>query len=313
MRMSRVSLVRTPVRAAFGFFVAAGVFVSVAKPSLPAFAQPATTQATIVQLTADQITTINSAVQNALADLNPNLAGNDRQQALAQALTQVAQTEVNLDGTAAVYAVISAAVRDGVPAPQVVEPVLPLALQFGIPAATAVAQITLAAVSAGASPSTTAEAVIAVAAQNSIAGATVGTGLGQAAAALSSTDRAASAQIAIVVSNQGTSGTGRTFGTSVLANGGSIQLAVTGQQNPNATNNTGSIQNTGNNAGNTTNNTGNNANININNNNGNSNNGSSNNGNAGTNSSPISVAGSGPSQQISAVGTTITCTTPSCS
>jgi hypothetical protein len=305
MRMSRVSLVRTPVRAAFGFFVAAGVFVSVAKPSLPAFAQPATTQAAIVQLTADQITTINSAVQNALADLNPNLGGNDRQQALAQALTQVAQTEVNLDGTAAVYAVISAAVRDGVPAPQVVEPVLPLALQFGIPAATAVDQITLAAVSAGASPSTTAEAIIAVAAQNSIAGAAVGAGLGQAAAALSSTDRAASTQIAIVVSNQGTSGTGRAFGTSVLTNGGSIQLAVTGQQNPNATNNTGSIQNTANNAGNNNanNNTGNNGN----------NNNNSNNGNAATNSSPISVAGNGASQQISAVGTTITCTTPSCS
>jgi len=310
MRMCRVSLVRTPVRAAFGFFVAAGVFVSVAKPSLPAFAQTttATTQAAIAQLTADQITTINSAVQNALADLNPNLTGNGRQQALAQALTQVAQTEVNLDGTAAVYAVISAAVRDGVPAPQVVEPVLPLALQFGIPAAAAVAQITLAAVSGGASPSTTAEAVIAVAAQNSVAGAAVGTGLGQAAAALSSSNQVASTQIAIVVSNQGTSGTGRAFGTSVLTNGGSIQLAVTGQQNPNATNNTGSIQNTGNN-------TGNNTNINNNNNNGNNNNGNSNNGNAATaatNSSSISV-GSGASQQISAVGTTITCTTPSCS
>jgi hypothetical protein len=302
---------------------ALGVVV-VARPFPAAYAQSTT-------LTADQLAAIQAAVDTALADVDPTLRGAARTQAISQALTQVATAEINQDGAAALAPIVNAAITAGVPAPQAIAPILPVAANLGIAGTSAVAAITQGAVSAGASPAQTAEAIIAVAAQTSVTSTAVGSGLGQAAAALASTNSNAATQIALVVSNEGTLPMGQAYGSSVLASGGSQQLATIGQQNPTANFITGAINNNANGSGNNNNNANGNGNGN-NNNNGNS--GSNNNTGANNNATLTSFAlsgvplgsgsniaanaptvalGSGASQQIAAVGTTLTCTTPSCS
>ena len=286
--------------------------VIVTRPFPSAYAQSTT-------LTADQLAAIQSAVDTALADVDPNLRGAARTQAISQALAQVATTQINQDGAAALAPIVSAAIAAGVPAPQAIAPILPVAANLGMAGTAAVTTITQAAVSAGASPVQTAEAIIAVAAQTSVADNAVGSGLGQAAAALASTNSNAATQIALVVSNEGTLSLGQAYGTSVLANGGSQRLAAIGQQNPTANFITGAVN--GNASANTNTNGGNNATTNT---------------NAGGNTTaavtsvtlsgvplgssnstaanaPTVALGSGASQQIAAVGTTLTCTTPSCS
>jgi hypothetical protein len=286
--------------------------VVVARPFPSAYAQSTT-------LTANQLAAIQTAVDTALADIDPTLRGAARAQAISQALAQVATAEINQDGAAALEPVISAAIRGGVPAPQAIAPILPVAANLGIAGTSVVAAIMQGSVSAGASPTQTAEAIIAVAAQTSVTSTTVGSGLGQAAAALASTNSNAATQIALVVANEGTLPMGQAYGSSVLASGGSQQLATIGQQNPTANFITGAINNNANGGGNNNNN---------NNNNGNNNNNAGGNNNtsvtsfalsgvplgSGSNTNaPTVTLGSGASQQIAAVGTTLTCTTPSCS
>lgn len=287
--MSRASRIGAMARVLIGFAIVAGGVAGLVKPSLPAFAQATTS------LSADQIAAIDTAVQTAIADIDPNLTGAARAQAVSQALAQVATSEINLNGAQALAPVISAAITAGVPAPQAIAPILPVATNLGISAATAVNDVTLGAVSAGASPVQTAEAVIAVGAQNSVSASSVGSGLGQATATLSSSNPTAATQIGVVVSNEGTLGTGQAFGASVLAGGGSAQLASLGVQNPNEALTTGAIGNTTNTRTNTTTTDTTTATLAA----------------ALTNAPTISLA-TGASQQISAVGTTITCTTPSC-
>lgn len=290
--MSRASRTRVIARMLIGFVIAAGSVAGMVKPSVPAFAQVAD-----ATLSADQIAAIQAAVQTAIADINPSLTGVARDQALSQALAQVAASQISLDGAQALSPVINAAIGAGVPAPQAIAPILPLATNLGIPAATAVDAITVGAVSAGASPTQTAEAIIAVGAQSSVSGTAVGSGLGQAASALSSANPTAATQIAVVVSNEGTLGTGQAFGQSVVTSGGSQQLASVGQQNPGVGSVTGAINtNTNANVATTTTITNNVALTST---------------NTSANAATISLA-TGASQQISAVGTTITCTTPSC-
>jgi hypothetical protein len=285
MRMSRASRIRAVVRVLIGFAIAAGSVVGVVKPTVPAFAQTAP-----APLTADQVAAVQGAVQTAIADIDPNLRGAERAQALSQALAQIATAELNLDGAGALAPVINAAISAGVPVPQVLAPIMPVAANFGIPTATAVDAITLGAVSAGASPTQTAQAIIAIAQQNSVNGAAVGNGLGQAAAALSSANSTAATQIAVVVSNEGTLGTGQAFGQSVVTSGGSQQLASAGQQNPGVGSTIGATNTNANTGAVTTNTVVTTATNEV---------------------ATISLA-TGASQQISAVGTTITCTTPSC-
>jgi hypothetical protein len=295
--MSRTNRTGAMARVLIGFAIAAGGVVGVVKPYHPAFAQAASTP-----LSADQVAAIDAAVQTALANIDPNLTGAARAQALSQALAQVATTEITQDGAAALGPVVNAAIRAGVPAPQAIAPIFPVATSMGISAPTAVNAITMGAVSGGASAVQTAEAVIAVAIQTSVTGNNVGNGLGQAAATLSTTNPAAAAQIAVVVSNEGTLGTGQAFGSSVLSGGGSTQLASVGQQTPNANALTGAIANTTNAANATT-----------------TTNATStvvvttplSSATSSTNSPTISLGGA--SQQISAVNTVISCTTPSCS
>ena len=218
--------------------IAAAAFVSVmgwsGQGSWTSFGSPALADVPGSSLSASSAAAIQAAVQTALANVNPSLTGSARTQAIAQALAQVTAEEVGIYGAAAISAVVGAAISAGIPAPQVVADVLPAAIEAGVPAATAISDIVVGAVSAGASATQVTEAIIAVAGQSGIAANSVGTGLGQAAALLSANDPGAANQIAQVVSNEGTSGTGQAFAAAVIANGGSQELADAGMQNPNA-------------------------------------------------------------------------------
>ena len=192
-------------------------------------------------LSGAEIAAIQLAVATALADIDPNLTGQARTAAVSHALAQVATTQIAADGPSAIAQVVSAAIAANIPAPQAIQALLPASITAGVPPATAISAITVAAVSAGASPSVTAEAVIAVAAQTATPAATVGSGLGQAAAILSQgSNNGAANQVAQVVANQGTTGTRQSFGTTVVATGGSQQLATAAQQTPALTSVTGS-------------------------------------------------------------------------
>ncbi|MGB8363047.1 MAG: hypothetical protein ACLQUZ_06710 [Rhizomicrobium sp.] len=218
--------------------VAAAAFVSVmgwsGQGSWTNFGSPAMADAPASSLSAVSVAEIQVAVQTAIANVNPSLTGSARAQAIAQAIAQVTATEVAIDGAAAVSVVVGAAISSGIPAAQVVADVLPAAIEAGVPAATAISDIVVGAVSAGASATQVTEAIIAVAGRDQITSSSVGTGLGQAAALLSASDPSAANQIAQAVSNEGTYGTGQAFYASVIANGGSQQLANAGTQNPHA-------------------------------------------------------------------------------
>ena len=186
-------------------------------------------------LSSDQVAAIQLAVDTALANIDPALIGAARTQAVNQALSQVAATEITLDGAGAVAPVISAAIAAGIPAPQTVPSVLPAAISAGVSAPAAINAIEVGSVAAGGSATQTAEAIIAVSIQSGTASNLVGSGLGQAAASLSITNTAAGNAVAQVVSNQGTVGTAQAFSTAVFANGGSQQLVTQALQNPTAT------------------------------------------------------------------------------
>jgi hypothetical protein len=297
--MSVLNRVRVSAKG-FLMLAAAALSIAVVAEAVPS----AYAQSTTSNLSADQLAAIQAAVQTALADIDPSLTGEARAQAISQALAQVTTTQINQNGAAALAPVITAAIAAGVPAAQVIAPILPVAANLGIAGQVVVNAIARGAVSAGASPVQIAEAIIAVAAQTNVTSNAVGTGLGQAAAAIAPTNSNAATQIALVVSNEGTLSMGQAYGSSVVANGGSQQLAGMGQQSPTANFITGAINssnnnnNGGNNGNNTTPLT------------------STNNLSSGNNTAanaPTVNLGSGASQQIAAVGTTLSCTTPSCS
>jgi hypothetical protein len=281
---------------------AAAVSIIVVTQAMPS----AYAQSTTSNLSADQLAAIQAAVQTALADIDPSLSGEARAQAISQALAQVATTQINQNGAAALAPVITAAIAAGVPAAQAIAPIMPVAANLGIAGPVAVNAIAQGAVSAGASPVQITEAIIAVAAQSNVTSNAVGTGLGQAAAAIAPTNSNAATQIALVVSNEGTLSMGQAYGSSVLTNGGSQQLAGMGQQGPTANFITGAINSSNNN--NNSNNNGNNGNTTT-----LTSNSSLSSGNNAAANAPTVNLGSGASQQIAAVGTTLSCTTPSCS
>lgn len=198
-------------------------------------------------LSGDQIASIQTAVQTAIANVNPSLTGAAREQAIAQAIAQVTRTEISIYGAAAISVVTSSAITAGVPAAQVIAAVIPAAVGAGVSVSVAVADVVLGAVSAGASPTQVAEAVIATTTQLQYASSDVGAGLGLAAATLSSTNPSAATQIAQVVANEGPAGMGQSFASSVITNGGSQQLADAGTQSPTAAAETNAEVGTGNN------------------------------------------------------------------
>lgn len=225
-------------------------------------------------LSAAQIGAIQAAVDTALANIDPTLTGDARTQAVAQVLSQVTTSQITLDGPAAIGPVMSAAIAAGIPPAQAAAPILPAAIAMGIAPVTAVNNIVVGSVTAGGSATQTTQAVIAAAIQNGTTGNLVGAGLGQAAASLAISNPTAASQVAQVVSNEGTAGTGQAFGTAAIANGGSQQLVAQALQNPAVT--TTAIQT------NTT---------------------------ATVNTTNLTT---GSSQAITAVSTTVACTTPSC-
>lgn len=218
--------------------IAAGLAValtaSLTIPSHVAVAQDQT-------LSSSQVAAVQNAVVIALGNIDPNLTGEARTSAINEALAQVAVTQIGLDGPAALAQVVSVAIAANVPAAQAVQALLPASIAAGVAPAAAISTITVAAVSAGASPAVTTEAVIAVAVQTATPSATVGSGLGQAAATLSQTSNSgAASQVALVVANQAPAGTSQSFGASVVAAGAPQQLAATAQQPPSASSTTGS-------------------------------------------------------------------------
>jgi hypothetical protein len=145
-------------------------------------------------------------------------------------------------------------VSAGIPVAQVVAAVLPAASSAsGV--STAVAEVTMGSTAPGASATQVTESVIAVSTQAQFSSADVGAGLGAAAAQLSSSNSSASTEIAAVVSNEGSTGMGSSFASSVVQNGGSQQLADAGNQTPTAGTQTGTPSDNGasNDSGNTNN------------------------------------------------------------
>src|SRR6185312_13652135 len=182
-------------------------------------------------LSTAQIAATTTAVRNALANLNPSLAGAARTQAVNQALSQVAASEIAADGPAAIVPIISAAVAAGIPAPQAIGPVLPAAINNGVPPAAAVDAIAQVSISVGGSPTQTTQAIVAAAAQAGVSGTAIGTGLGQAVVALRQSVNAGN-QVSQAVASQAAAGIGQNFNTAVASNG-FPQLANGGQGDPN--------------------------------------------------------------------------------
>lgn len=235
-------------------------------------------------LSAADLAAIQQAVQTALANIDPNLTGAARTQAVNQALVSVATTFIPINGAAVISPIITAAITGNVPAPQAIAALMPASVNLGVPPATVVTALTVGAVAAGTSPTQASEAIIAVAAQTGTSSAAVGSGLGQAATTFARSNNAGAAtQVAQVVSNEGTTGTGQSFSSTVVSTGGTQQLANAGLQNPNATSLTGATTTTTNTAG------------------------------APASTSAAASLSQGASQQISGIGTTITCNNPSCS
>lgn len=240
--MRKSSKMARCMRVLAGAFVllVAVVWTGVGGPSLIGLGSTALAADSASDLSSDQIAAIQAAVQTAIANVDPNLTGAAKERAIAQAIEQATINAIATYGPAAISVVTAAAISAGVPAAQVVAAVMTAAIGTSrVAASTVVADVVLGAVSAGASATLVTEAVIATAATLQLSGNAVGKGLGKAAAEISQTNPDAATQIAQTVSNEGTSGMGQSFADSVIANGGSQQLADAGNQNPNATGETG--------------------------------------------------------------------------
>ena len=78
-------------------------------------------------LSVSQTAAIQGIVQTALANVDPSLTGDARQQAVKSALEQATNKAIQIYGSSAIEAVTNAAIANGVPVPQVVAAVLPVA------------------------------------------------------------------------------------------------------------------------------------------------------------------------------------------
>ena len=192
------------------------------QPSWTSFVSAAQAQT----LTGAQQTAIQTAVTNALAGVNASLTGNALATAIQTALAGVVTT-YSLDGPAAISAVVSDAIQDGASITNIVAGVLPAAVSAGLDAATVVSNIEVAAVVDNSSASAVAEAIVNVQINNSttISLSAVGTGLGNAAAALNSTNPNAATAIQTAVANNGNTQISSAFtstisGTQIASNGG---------------------------------------------------------------------------------------------
>ncbi|MBI3678411.1 MAG: hypothetical protein HY243_17510 [Proteobacteria bacterium] len=184
-------------------------------------------------LSASQTAAIQSAIQTALANIDPSLTGAARTQAIQTALSQAAKSAITTYGADAIAAVVQAAIGAGIPATTVLATVLPAATSTGVSVSEAVADSVIAAVEAGASALEAASTVIALSGTSAMPAADVGNGLGIAAAILEKrNNKLAALQIGQAIANEGTSDMATTFASAVLENGGTQDVADAGTGNP---------------------------------------------------------------------------------
>lgn len=187
-------------------------------------------------LTSTQIASIDAAVQTALQNIPPGLSGQALLSAQQAAIATATQTEIGIYGSAAAEVVTTAAVSDGVPVAQAVAGTIQGGLNAGVGGSTIVEEAVLGgSTGTTGNPTVAAEAALAAAESDGIDAGQAGSGLGAAAAQLSTTNAAAAQSVASVVANEGSSGTQSAFSTSVVANGGSQQLAQAGGAQPTVT------------------------------------------------------------------------------
>lgn len=205
--------------------------------SVPAQATPTPPTAA---LTATQLTSIQSQVQQALASIPSTLTGVARIQAIDAALTQLAQQDAASMGPGAIAAIVADAIADGVLPTTAVDAAIRGAVAAGVNGSTAIADAIIGAVGAGASAANMAAQALATATAIPLPADQTGTGLGIAAAYFSETGNIAAAnEIGQTVANEGTQPTRLAYRDGVLSNGGSVEVAELGDAFPVATGETG--------------------------------------------------------------------------
>jgi hypothetical protein len=200
--------------------------------AMPASAAPSPLAAT---LTTSQLSTIHSQIQQALAGIDSSLTGAARIQAVNAALVQVAQTDTASMGAAAIDVIVADAIEAGVAPTTVVDAVIRGAIAGGVPGSIAISDVVLAAIHSGAPAANVAAQALATGTLIPLPPDVTGTGLGMAAAKLSSTDLASANAIGQTVANEGTAPIRIAYRDGVTANGGPVELASLGNAFPLAT------------------------------------------------------------------------------
>lgn len=184
-------------------------------------------------LNAKQLGTVKQQLTEALKNINPALSGQARIQAITLAIQTIASNVMAQFGTDAL-ATMAAAAASVVPPAVAVPAVLSAAVSSGVAVPIAVAQITAGAVEGGTSPTVVAQTVIAAGAQQNLPTSEVGAGLGVAAATVAQSSPTAAVQISTTIANEAPSDMTQSYATSVVASGGSTQLADKSVQPPSA-------------------------------------------------------------------------------
>jgi hypothetical protein len=176
---------------------------------------------------------LKQQLSQALKNISPALKGQARIQAISQVIAAVATDAMAKSGTSALASVVAAA-DSLVPATIAVPAALSAAVTSGVAVPIAVEEVTTGAVAGGAPPTMAVQTVIAASAQQNLPTAEVGSGLGAAAASVAQTNPSAAAEISTTVANVAPSGMTQSYATSVVASGGSTQLADKSVQPPSA-------------------------------------------------------------------------------
>ncbi|MBI3678417.1 MAG: FecR domain-containing protein [Proteobacteria bacterium] len=180
-----------------------------------------------------QTPSIRSAVQTALANIDPALTGTARTQAIQSALTQVTKDQIAIYGASAVPGVVQAAIGSGITGVDAIAGIVPAATTSGVGVSSAIADSIVAAVQAGASAFEVASTAIALGSTNGMSPSDIGTGLGIAAAILErGGNKPAADQIAQTVANEGFGNMAEAYAAAVLQNGGTKDVADLGTGNP---------------------------------------------------------------------------------
>ncbi|MGC8534750.1 MAG: hypothetical protein ACP5QR_04355 [Rhizomicrobium sp.] len=216
------------IRVSLGAITLAAAFVVLSPRPFTEFAR-----ADDSVLNASQLATTKQQLTDALKNISPALKGQARIQAITQAIAAVATDSVARLGNSALATVVAAA-ASLVPVTIAVPAVLSAAVTSGVAVPIAVAEVTSGAIAGGASPTMAVQTVIAASAQQNLPTTDVGTGLGAAAATVAQSNPSAAVEISTTVANVAPSGMTQSYATSVVASGGSTQLADKSVQPPSA-------------------------------------------------------------------------------